>query len=188
MADEDDYELLPHREIQRLKEEISKLKGGQPVESDKELKRAVVGLSEKIESMNEILEAASQDLREEDKEAEIIKDKIDPIMNKMAEIAEQNEKIAKGLVAINDIVGEKLEEITRLVEGLRTIATDFKEMKMEFRKLSSRPASSMQMSRPQPAMQPMPQGSTVPPPPTQPTGEGPQRMDIRPPKKRGLFG
>ena len=42
MAEDEHYELLPHREIQRLKEEISKLKGGSPiVESDKGLKRAI---------------------------------------------------------------------------------------------------------------------------------------------------
>jgi len=178
---EEDYELLPHREIQRLKEEISKLKGGEAIGTDKDLKKAVSDLSEKIDSMNEILEEASKDLREEDKEAEIIKDKIDPIMNKMVELGEQNQKIAKGLIAINDVVNEKLEELTRLVEELRTMATDIKEMKMDIRKLSGRAAGPVM---PEPTITPGP--PTVPPPPA--PGEGPQRMEIKPPKKRGLFG
>jgi chromosome segregation ATPase len=183
MAEDEDYELLPHREIQRLKEEISKLKGGESVDTDKELKRAVTRLAEKIESMNDILEAASQDLREEDKEAEIIKEKIDPIMEKMESLDEQNQKIARGLVAINDIVTQKLEEISGLVEEMRTMATDVKDLKMELRRRPS-PMSMPRPSAPRPPEPSLPPGPTVPPPPE----GGPQKLDLRPPKKRGLFG
>jgi len=176
---EEDYELLPHREIQRLKEEISKLKGGEAVGTDKDLRRAVMNLSEKIDSMNEILEAASVDLREEDKEAEIIKDKIDPIMEKMAELADQNQKIAKGLVAIHDLVDEKLEELSTVVGELRAMAADIRDMKTGIRRIRA-----PEMPRPAPITPPG-LGLGVPPPPAP---EGPKRMELKPPKKRGLFG
>jgi uncharacterized phage infection (PIP) family protein YhgE len=181
MADEDDYELMPHREVQRLKEELSKIKGGESVGLDNEMRRAIIDLSEKIGTMNTVLEAASSDLREEDKEAEIIKNKIDPIMQKMTELAEQNEKIARGLVAIHDLVDEKLQQLSVVVNDLSGMASDIQEMKSQVARLKSQ---SAELPRPSPMQPQLPPGLNlgVPPPPL----DGPQRMDMRPPR-RSLF-
>jgi chromosome segregation ATPase len=180
MAEDEDYELLPHNEIRRLKDEISKLKGGSYAETDKGLRRAVSDLAEKISSMNEILESASQDLKEEDKEAEIIKDKIDPIMEKMTELVDQNEKIARGLVAINDIVDEKMTQLSGMLELFRAMSADIKDIKLDLKQLKMRKPEEPGMA-PRPAFG-MPPGPTVPPPPS----AGPVRMESK--ARKGLFG
>ncbi|MBW3016782.1 hypothetical protein KY316_00275 [Candidatus Woesearchaeota archaeon] len=168
MDNEDDYEILPREQIKKLKDEISRLKSGKAM-GDGELLYAIKELSVKLESMSGIFEAAEIDLREEDKTAEIVKDKIDPILERVNLIAEQNQKIAKGLVAINDILEEKLKELVDLTE-------DIKAMRMEAPAPQAAPAA--------PSIPPeLGIGSgSVPPPPV---GEGPTKLPFR---KKKLFG
>jgi uncharacterized phage infection (PIP) family protein YhgE len=114
----DDFELISHNEARNLREQLSKLKGGGSNMSS-ELKHSINELNEKLGSLIDIFDAAVEDLREEDKESEIIASKINPIMEKINEIDEQNKKLAQGMVAINSLVDEKLSQIARVAESLQ---------------------------------------------------------------------
>jgi hypothetical protein len=101
----EDYELMPHAEISRLRKELSELKGRNPdAAMQEELNNSIKKLNEHLENMLLVFEEAAQEMRMEDRETEVIAAKIDPLMMKMDEIAEQNKKLAKGIVAVADMV------------------------------------------------------------------------------------
>jgi septation ring formation regulator EzrA len=172
MEEGDDFELMPREQIKKLKEELSRLRAATPG-ANEELLDGVKQLSAKLDSMTKVFESAEQDLMEEDKTAEIIKDKIDPILLKVTEIEDQNKKIAKGLVAINDILEEKLAELSEIVEDLKNIKPSAPEPRQEPREFQ-RTGIPQELSI----------GGTVPPPPERQPGE-PVKLPFR---KKLLFG
>ncbi len=175
MEEGDDFEIMPREQIKKLREEISRLKTGTGPASE-ELIDAIKTLSMKLDSMSKIFESAEQDLLEEDKTAEIIKDKIDPILQKVTEIDDQNKKIAKGLVAINDILEEKLGELNEVVEGLKNMRPSMQEPRQEMQ----RDISARQIIPPELNIG----GSMVPPPPERQVNE-PVKLPFR---KKPFFG
>lgn len=176
MAEEegDDFEIMPREQIKKLKEEISRLKSGS-VTGDSELLESIKDLSVKLDSMTHIFEAAETDLREEDKTAGIVKDKIDPILSKVNEIADQNQKIAKGLVSIVDILEEKLDEIKEITEDVKLMQSQTATAaRTEPRTLQPEPSVPPELS--------IGPGSVPPPPPPE---SGPVKLPFR---KKGMFG
>ncbi|MBD3259761.1 hypothetical protein GF371_03985 [Candidatus Woesearchaeota archaeon] len=130
---EDEYEILSRHELKRLRDEIKALKEGGKADTG-DLHKAIEDLNEKLQQMMEVFEAASEDLREEDTESELVNTKIDPILDRITGIEEQNKKIAEGLVAINDIVEEKLGEITETANALKDMQEELKEKMSEHEK------------------------------------------------------
>ncbi len=112
---DDDYEIISHGEVERLKKGLSDAKGS----GSYDLKKSIEHLAEKLDSMIDVFEAASEDLREEDTESELVSQKINPILEKLKDIDEQNKKLADGIVAINAIVEEKLQEMFDIANSLR---------------------------------------------------------------------
>lgn len=103
----DDYELMPHAEISRLRKDLAELRGKHPdAAMQEELNNSIKSLNEHLENMLLVFEEAAQEMRLEDRETEVIAQKIDPLMEKMDELVEQNRKLAKGIVAIADMVKE----------------------------------------------------------------------------------
>ena len=96
---DDDYEIISHNEVERLKKGLDTAKSS----GSYDLKKSIEHLTEKLDNMIDVFEAASDDLREEDQESELVTQKIDPIIEKLKEIDEQNKKLADGIVAINAI-------------------------------------------------------------------------------------
>ena len=195
MAEDDDYEIISQREVKRLKNEINLLKGSGHIEGQR-LQETIEDLTSKLNSMIDVFEAASEDMREEDKEAELISHKIDPIFEKLSELAEQNKKIADGLIAINSIVDEKLTQFTDMAESLNRQQNDLIEKLgdvMDNMKSSNSSSSSSNSLPPFPRQQPMfesrPQssfesGPQAPDFPPLPTNTGMQRLE--PSKRKGF--
>lgn len=97
---DDEYELIPHQEILELKREIEGLKEqlkarGQAGEPQK-------NLTESIQEMIIIFREATEQLRSKPASSE-----------SLAMLVDQNEKIAKGLLAIADILNEYLPQILK---------------------------------------------------------------------------
>ena len=112
---DDDYEIISHGEVERLKKGLDTAKSS----GSYDLKKSIEHLTEKLDNMIDVFEAASEDLREEDTESELVTQKIDPIIEKLKDIEEQNKKLADGIVAINAIVEEKLQEMFDIANSLR---------------------------------------------------------------------
>lgn len=178
---EDEYEILSRHEISRLRDEIKSLKrGGEP--DTKGLQKAIQDLNDKLDQMIEVFEAATEDLRDEDKESELVDEKLDPLLERISGIEEQNKKIAEGLVTINDIIEEKLAEISETAKSLQDMQEDLKEGMEEHHHEERFPAP--------PTMGPPPLTRTGPP--TKPAGFTPPplpgaREEHVPPHKKKRF-
>lgn len=97
MAEDDsDYELMPKKEIEQLRREISSIKKNPYGESDrgKDLQQSVDRLNNTINKLISILEDAQQDIIDEYQESKPVE--------KLNQILEQNETIAKALVSVHD--------------------------------------------------------------------------------------
>lgn len=123
---DDEYEIISHRDVRKLKEELKALKSGKGALATSELQESINTLTDKLDSMIEVFESAAEELREEDKESEIIASKINPLMDRLQAIEEQNKKIAQGLVAINSVLDEKIDQINDLVDSFSKSQEDLR--------------------------------------------------------------
>lgn len=160
----DEYELLPHREIQELKEELSKLKEYE-IAPSKRLHVSLLELNTKLDKLITIFEDATHEMRVEEGGLGFV-EKMKPLLEKMNKILDQNSEIASGILTLADMVKEMKEE--RSMPSMRE-----EEM-------------------PEPPMPPTPprtmQGMAAPPLPPMPPGvpPGPPIPPV-PPRKR-TFG
>ncbi len=104
-AQEEEYELLPHREIEDLKEELSKLKEFE-VAPSKKLQVSLLEVNAKLDKLITIFEDASHEMRVEEGGLSFT-DKMRPLLEKMNKILEQNSEIASGILALADMVKDK---------------------------------------------------------------------------------
>ncbi|HSU72684.1 MAG TPA: hypothetical protein VLJ21_02450 [Candidatus Binatia bacterium] len=110
-SDQEEYELVPYKEIQDLKEELKKLKDV-PIPSSKKLQVSMDDLALKIDRMTAIFEEAGHEIKVEEG-GMTFQEKMKPMMEKMNKILEQNSEIAKGIVAVADLINDlkgKLDE------------------------------------------------------------------------------
>ena len=94
--DSDDYELLPHKELESLRKEIIQIKNNPygETEKGKTLLDSMDRLNESINKLITILEDAQKDIIEEYQESKPAE--------KLNKVLEQNETIARALISIND--------------------------------------------------------------------------------------
>lgn len=100
MVDDDsDYELIPKKEIEKIKKELNALKRNPYGESDRgqDLQKSIERLNNTMNKLIAILEDAQQDIIDEYNESKPIE--------KLNQILDQNETIAKALVSIHDKIG-----------------------------------------------------------------------------------
>jgi hypothetical protein len=147
MAD-DDYEILPHKEISELRGELTKLKEGN-YGSSVSVHSSVDTLQTSINSLLDIFKEASRSMQEETDHHSQSGKRMDELMDKMDTMLEQNEKIAEGIVAIADMI---------------------KEAKAPAREPSSKPTMPPMADMPPPMP---PQGMQNMPPPPRAMGRAP---------------
>ena len=176
---DDDYQILSRREIERLKKELKDARSGSGNSED--LEKSIGALGEKLDMIMDVFESAAEDLKEEDAESQLVKDKIEPMMQKIADIEEQNKKLAEGIVAINQIVDEKLQQIFDIANSLRNSQ---QMLQRNFQDAVNKIQTTMEKQQPPQAPAPMPSFSEpnlgLPP---LPRGPELQKMDTR---KRGF--
>ena len=96
MADED-YEIISHKEVARLKQELKSLKEGELTASNKEI-------SHKLNQMIDIFKEASIMMKDEKSS----KDSHNEIMDKLDKLLDQNQKIAEGVLAVADMISKPM--------------------------------------------------------------------------------
>jgi len=119
-AQEEEYELLPHREIEDLKEELSKLKEFE-IAPSKKLQVSLLEVNQKLDKLITIFEDASHEMRVEEGGLSFA-DKMRPLLEKMNKILEQNSEIASGILALADMVKEMKGE-TKIESKFETYNT-----------------------------------------------------------------
>lgn len=185
----EEYELVPEKEIEELKEELKRIKEFE-VQPTKKLSVNFAELNIKIDRLLAIFEEALKELKVEEGGL-TFQEKMKPLIERMDRLLEQQSQIAQGMVAVNDIVAELKERIE--VAGTTPVS---REAPTEMAREVKIPAQSQEIapppgppplpSGPMPAgppaheplpgmLPPLPRGMPPPPPPA-------------PPKKRGFFG
>lgn len=104
----EEYELIPHEELEAIKAEIRKAKeaGEQP----KKLAALISDLSYKIDRLLAIFEDAMRAIKIEEGGL-TFEERMRPIVERMNKILEQNSEIAAGIVAISDMIKEINEKL-----------------------------------------------------------------------------
>jgi hypothetical protein len=106
---EEEYELLPHRDIVELREELRKLKS-MPPEAGEHAEASYEELTSKMDRLIQIFTEAEKTINVEEGAA-TFKEKMAPIVEKMNKILEQNSEIAEGIVALADIMNEVKDKL-----------------------------------------------------------------------------
>jgi hypothetical protein len=118
-----DYELTPHKKLAMLERAISDLKSKkltpeEQASSDK-LLNSMKQLDTSIGSLVEMFQTAAESMGLEEKESEAVNKALKPVMDKLDLLIEQNQKIAKGVVAVADMV---TDEIPRLRDEIKRLS------------------------------------------------------------------
>lgn len=198
MAEEGPYEIMPYKEIAELKRQIQELKSN--TGSDK-LLNSINNLTEKMDSLIELFRTAADEMKLEEKDEHFVAKKIEPLIDKLDEIIDQNKTIAEGMVSVAEMVkehtGKAMERpIQQAPRAFKPQPIAQPEFGPDFERNTPEPIFP---GMPPPANMPFP-GNIPPPgaPMRQPRHTGPVPMPNMPPpdfssfepekKKRGLFG
>jgi len=185
---EDDYELMPHKDISSLKKQLEAVKENPNVASSEGLKRSIEKLTDSLENMLVVFEEAAEEMKLEDKETEVISQKIEPLMDKLDEVSEQNKQIAKGIVAVADMIKDiRLKVPRETPKPLRAAPIIKREVPMSMPVQPTHPESLTPQPMRMPTPGPMPKPS-MPLPPM--SGPAMHDEDIPPPlaEKKGFMG
>ncbi|MFT4304173.1 MAG: hypothetical protein ACMXYG_06425 [Candidatus Woesearchaeota archaeon] len=115
---EDDYELIPHSELKKIEGEIEELRS-KGAQSKSAMTPSLDELSNSIKSLLTVFTEAKNELRIEDEEKELIAKKVDPMLNKLDSLLDQNEKLAEGILSLADMIKKldfKLQSIQASVD------------------------------------------------------------------------
>lgn len=201
----DEYELMPGKRLSSMKKELEELrrhaknidpKTGLP----KETNTSIENLNKSINSLLGLFQTATEELKLEERDEALISKQMTPLMKKIDTLLEQNEKIAKGIIAIADMVREKTERIEEKEEEISEGERRVEEKPEEVLPPKAPPGFPPPPIGAPPAGFPLPPGPTppsaFPPPPTgapepmPPLGApGPlPGLEEEKPKKKGFLG
>ena len=95
-------------EINKIKKDIDMLKKKQGIEEPREntLQESMSRLARSINALLKVFQEASEELKTDTHDAVLVSEKLDKIIDRLDKVEIQNEKIAKGLVAVADMVEE----------------------------------------------------------------------------------
>ncbi len=115
--DIDEYELLPHKEIEELKEELARLKEFE-IAPSKKLQVSLLELNSKLDKLLTIFEDAAHEMRVEEGSLRFT-EKMRPVLDKMNKLIEQNAEMAQAILALADMIKEGgSQRVSQTGEGL----------------------------------------------------------------------
>ena len=187
MAD-DDYDLLPHRQINELRGLVQDLKSKVDRASPKELINSMDSLTKSIDSLMNLFRQAADEMRYEEKE-EILSGGSEhkAINEKLDRILEQNKIIADSMVAVSNMVRDFSGKQGKQQAAQAPRPQQFQPSFQPSMKAPSfpQPGFQPQFNMPMQPRQQMPPQQGMP----QDFMEEPPLPDFdEEPKKRGLFG
>ena len=109
---DDDYAIVPEKEVLQMKRDLESLKRNplSGIDSGSDLITSMNNLTKAINSLIELFQKAAEEIRLEDRSSEAIVKKVEPLFEKIDMLVDQNKKIAKGIVAVADMLEAKQEE------------------------------------------------------------------------------
>lgn len=164
MVKKDDLDKLS-----ALRAEIEALKLKRPDSKPKPTPDNIMHSMEKLTTtLNDFMqtfEEATEEMRLEEKEEELFIRELKPLHEKMDKIVEQNEKIAKGIIAVANMLNSDIPYIKRMVAaGPGPKVPQFEAQRPTFGSMPTPPRPSA----PRPTSGPRLSGAPMPPPPKPP--------------------
>lgn len=162
---DEEYAIVSKKEFEQLKNQLDRLKKNPLGDSQKgqDLQDSIDNLSRSLNSMMSIFKEAADDMKLEGRDQQVIGAKIEPLGGKLDTLIEQNQKIAKGLIAVADMVKEKLEKIEEhTTSNSKPEVNDDLKLPSMNRPTMPPPPMSAPSGSPMP---PPPSGMSMPPPP-----------------------
>lgn len=104
---EEDYDLVPYKDISELKRELEGMKGRKDIPAA-DIYSAVQKLTQTITDMLGVFGAATEQMKLDEREYESEARKHEMIIAKLDKLIEQNRTIAEGMVAIVEMVKERI--------------------------------------------------------------------------------
>jgi TolA-binding protein len=169
MVPAEDWEIIPHKILADLRDEVEALKQKLSKPQEEELMGSISDLKKSISELHSLFSTALQQMSHES-ESEHESKAVQDIIKQLSEVKQENQQIAKAMVAIADMV----EELPRKIDVARSrnIAP----------KPTMRPLAMPPINR-EPKMSKAPPMTPSPPPPF------PSGPDMPPPPhSKGLFG
>ncbi|MBI2541399.1 hypothetical protein HYV80_01695 [Candidatus Woesearchaeota archaeon] len=181
-----------YKDISEIKKGLEGMKGKKDI-SSKELYDAVQSLNTTITGMLDVFGAAAEQMKLEEQSYEASLKKHEMIITKLDKLIDQNKTIAEGMVAIVEMVKEKIAAKEEPMFRPRQEPRQFIKPQQEWKPMPEQKPAFQQQPQPSP-MQLTPPIPSVPEmgmPSMQPT----QDLDFpefdlgeEEPKKKGLFG
>src|SRR3989338_2883167 len=102
-----DERITPYSDIADSKKQVNKIQAN-PNPSSDQLIMTVQHLTRSMGSMLELFRTAAEEMKLEEKEEHAVAQQITPLLRKLDEMMEQNKVIAEGMVALADLVKERI--------------------------------------------------------------------------------
>jgi len=168
-----DYEILPVDELEEIKTKLEKYthsKSSPLAEDVNDLKGQMNRLSDQINFMNEIFDAAQEEVELEKRQHEFMEQTIKPLKSQIDEVVRQNKIIASAILNLAEHADDEFNEIKSLLRSSKQPA-------MPKTQPMPQPMQQPMMQRPmsQPMQQQQPMRSSLPP------------MPEKKEEKKGLF-
>ena len=198
MAEEGPYEIMPYKEVVELRKQIEELKAKSSGTGSNQLIESINRLTQQMNSMMGLFKTAAEEMRLEEKDEHFVAKKIEPLIDKLDAIIDQNQTIAEGMVAVADIIkenfGKRKEAPRPFLRPEPEFASEFEPMQPEIPKFPEMEQRKEPMPRPMPRHTPprpmpnIPMPSSIPGQmPQAPAFEEPFTFE-EPKRKKGLFG
>lgn len=104
----DDYEIVPEKDFNSVKQDVEKIKSD-PIgssEQGKDLKDSIDKLNGSVNNLFNLFRTTADDLKAEEHDEKLVSERIGPLFEKVDKLTEENEKIAKGIVALAEMIEE----------------------------------------------------------------------------------
>ena len=180
MAEDNDYDIIPHEELLKLRREVNELKQHPlgATSTGKELLETIKELNTNISNLFNLFREAAEEMKLEESEAKMVAEKMKPMMQKFDTLIDQNEKIAKGIVAVADMVKEDVKKKLRPLPFRMAVPPQRDDSEFAVPSLSSG-------SRPIPPFGSMPPPLGVPPDASSPMGASQMPLPMSGPMPSG---
>ncbi len=117
----DDYEIMPHKEIAGLKDELKKLKGRSLRKTSRLDAESMDNLAASIQELMTLFKEASKDLKNEENEEAHILQKLTEATDMMNTLADQNEKLAEGIVTVAEMIKDHMPRAREIPKRSSTV-------------------------------------------------------------------
>lgn len=110
MENNEEYQHVPKSKLADMEKELRVLKNARAGKgvTNEELQVSIERLTSGMEQMMKIFKMATEQIQLEDHDQDTVSQRLAPIIEKIDRLAEQNEKIADGVVAVADMIKDHM--------------------------------------------------------------------------------